>query len=51
MKLGYDPVQKALRIDKMPAGTAPSAKRRVAATKTKAQEEAEAGTEAGTVAA
>ena len=51
VKLGYDPVQKALRIDKMPAGTAPSAKRRVAATKTKAQEEAEAGTEAGTVAA
>ncbi|MDM0109545.1 ATP-dependent Clp protease ATP-binding subunit [Variovorax sp. J22R24] len=49
VKLGYDPVQKALRIDKVSDGTAP--KRRADATKTKVQAEAEAGTEAGTVTA
>ena len=49
VKLGYDPVEKALRIDKVADGTAPGAKRRADATKTKAQAEAEAGAEAGTL--
>ncbi|MDM0117560.1 ATP-dependent Clp protease ATP-binding subunit [Variovorax sp. J22R133] len=50
VKLGYDPVRKALRIDKVSDGAAPGAKRRAAdATKAKAEAEAEAGTEAGTV--
>ncbi|MDM0077017.1 ATP-dependent Clp protease ATP-binding subunit [Variovorax sp. J2P1-59] len=51
VRLGYDPVQKALRIDRVSDQTAPGAKPRADATKTKAQAEAEAGAEARTVTA
>ncbi|WP_436411660.1 ATP-dependent Clp protease ATP-binding subunit [Variovorax ginsengisoli] len=49
VKLGYDPVEKALRIDKASDGTAPGAKQGAGAKKTKTQSEAAA--EAGPVAA
>ncbi len=51
VKLGYDPVQKALRIDKVSDGTAPGAKQGADTTKTKTQAEAQAGAEAATVTA
>ncbi|SFN22325.1 ATP-dependent Clp protease ATP-binding subunit [Variovorax sp. OV329] len=51
VKLGYDPVQKALRIEKLSDATAPGAKRRAEATKPKAQAGSEAAAEAGTVTA